>query len=120
MLGYKHTEEAIKKMRLRLVDKSNYPMYGKTHNEDTKKSISKPGHLNPMFNKKHRIESKYKISAALSKTPLGLYDSKNNIKSFKNQVEIAAEYGLFKGTIGRYLKSGKLFLGKYYIRKLGN
>jgi NUMOD3 motif len=26
-----------------------------------KKAISKPGNLNPMFNKKHRIESKKKI-----------------------------------------------------------
>jgi hypothetical protein len=66
-------------------------MYGKKYTADAKKAISKPGNLNPMFNKKHRIDSKQKISAALSKTPLGLYDLNNNlIKSFKNQVEIAA------------------------------
>jgi len=121
MLGYKHTRKAIKKMTLRLADKSKHPMYGKKHKAETKKAISKPGNLNPMFNKKHNIESKQKISAALSKTPLGLYDLNNNlIKSFKNQVEIAIEYSVFKGTVGRYLKSGKIFLGKYYIRKLDN
>ena len=103
-------------MKLRLADKSKHPMFGKKHTDEAKRAISKPGKLNPMFNKKHKIDSKYKISDALSKTPLGLYDLNNNlIKSFKNQVELANEYGLFKGTIGRYLKSGKIFLGKYYI-----
>jgi len=29
MLGYKHTAEAIAKMKLRLFDKNNHPMYGK-------------------------------------------------------------------------------------------
>jgi group I intron endonuclease len=67
MLGYKHTEEAIKKMKLRLADKSKHPMYGKKHTAGAKKAISKPGNLNPMYNKKHRIDSKQKISAALSK-----------------------------------------------------
>jgi len=118
MLGYKHTADAIAKMKLRLADKSNHPIYGKNHTFEAIKLISKPGLLNPMFNKKHKIESRQKISIALSKTPLGLYDIENNLeKSFKNQVELAAEFSIFKGTIGRYIKSGKLFLGKYYIRK---
>jgi NUMOD3 motif len=30
MLGYKHTAEAIEKMKARFVDKTNHPMYGKT------------------------------------------------------------------------------------------
>lgn len=121
MLGYKHTADAIAKMKLRLSDKSNHPMYRKKHTIEALKFISKPGELNPMFNKKHKNFSKKKISIALSKTPLGLYDIENNlINSFKNQVELAAEFSMFKGTIGRYIKSGKLFLGKYYIRKLNN
>ena len=119
MLGYKHTADAIAKMKTRLSDKSNHPMYGKNHSLESLKAISKPGKLNPMFNKKHKIESKEKISIALSKTPLGLYDIENKLlRSFNNQVELAAEFNIFKGTIGRYLKSGRLFLGKYYIRKL--
>jgi len=32
MLGYKHTLDAINKMKLRLKDKTKHPMYGKTHN----------------------------------------------------------------------------------------
>jgi hypothetical protein len=31
LLGYKHTIEAISKMKLRYIDKSNHPMFGKTH-----------------------------------------------------------------------------------------
>jgi group I intron endonuclease len=120
-LGYKHTAESIQKMKTRLADKTKHPMYGKKHTLDSLKAISKPGKLNPMFNKKHTSETKQKISDILSKTSIGLYDTKNNLlKTFKSQVELASEYNLFKGTIGRYLKSGKLFLGKFFIRKINN
>ena len=120
-LGYKHTAEAIQKMKKRLADKTKHPMYGKKHTLDSLKAISKPGELNPMFNTKHTIEAKKKISDALSKNRIGLYDINNNLlKTFKNQVELASEYGVFKGTIGRYLRSGKLFLGQFLIRKINN
>jgi len=119
MLGYKHTAEAIEKMKKRLVDKINHPMYGKTHTLESIKAISKPGELNPMFNKKHSSETKKKISLSLSKTPLGLYNIDNKlIKIFVNQVELAAKLGVFKSTISRYIKSGKLFQKIYYIRKI--
>ena len=57
MLGYKHTLEAINKMKLRLKDKKNHPMYGKTHDLFALNKISKPGSKNPMFNRKHIIDS---------------------------------------------------------------
>lgn len=60
MLGYKHTADAIAKMKLRLSDKSNHPMYRKKHTIEALKFISKPGELNPMFNKKHKNLSKQK------------------------------------------------------------
>jgi group I intron endonuclease len=120
-LGYKHTAEAIQKMKKRLADKTKHPMYGKKHTLDSLKAISKPGKLNPIFNKKHTSEAKKQISDALSKRPIGLYDTNNNLlKTFKNQVELASEYNLFKGTIGRYLKTGKLFLGQFFIREINN
>ena len=120
-LGYKHTEEAIQKMKKRLADKTKHPMYGKKHTLEALKAISKPGDLNPMFNKKHSNEAKTKISDALSKNPIGLYDTNNNLlKTFKNQVELASEYNLYKGTIGRYIKSEKFILGKFFIRKINN
>jgi group I intron endonuclease len=119
MLGYKHTVEAIAKMKLRLADKTNNPMYGKKHTLNTLQAISKPGELNPMFNKEHNIETRKKMSISHSKTPLGLYDIENYlVKIFINQVELATEFCVFKTTIGRYIKSGKLFQGKYFIRKL--
>ena len=57
----------------------------------------------------------------MSKNPLGLYDLENNlVKTFRNQVELAAEFGVNKTTISRKVKSGKIFYKKYYIRKLNN
>ena len=40
MLGHKHTKQAIEKMKLRFANKSNHPMFGKKHNENTKKWMS--------------------------------------------------------------------------------
>ena len=66
-------------------------------------------------------ETKEKMSKAKSKSPLGLYDLENNLlKTFINQVELAAEFGVNKTTISRKVISGKVFNGKYYIRKLEN
>lgn len=42
MLGYKHTDEAIQKMIERYKDKTNHPMFGKSHSEEVLKLISKP------------------------------------------------------------------------------
>jgi len=117
MLGYKHTKEAIKKMKLRFTDKTNHPMFGKSHSKLSLSKISKPGALNPMFNKKHTIKTKQKISLRLSKIPLDLFNTDNLlIKTFLNQIELAEYLNLSKRTIGRYLKSGNILLKKYYIR----
>ena len=118
-LGYKHTIEAIEKMKKRFLIKANHPMYGKKHDEFALAKISKPGEFNPMFGKKHTNVTKQKMSLAKSKINLGLYDIDNNlIKTFINQVELAKFLNLHKSTIGRYLKSGKLLLNKYLIRKI--
>ena len=50
-LGYKHTKQAIEKIKLRFANKSNHPMYGKIHSESFLSLISKPGNLNPMYGK---------------------------------------------------------------------
>jgi hypothetical protein len=49
-------------MKLRFKDKNNHPMFGKTHNAFALSKIRKPGALNPMFNKKHSIDTKEKMS----------------------------------------------------------
>ena len=108
--------DAIKKMKARFKDKSNHPMFGKTHTNFALSKISRPGNLNPMFGKNHSFISKLKISFAKSKINLGLYDTNNNlINSFTNQVELAKYLNVHKATISRYFKSGKILLDKYYI-----
>ena len=89
-LGYKHTTEAIKKMKLRFKDKTKHPMFGQKHSAFALSKISKPGSLNPMFNKRHTIATRLKISNAKIKSPIGLYDMEDNlIKLFNNQVHQA-------------------------------
>lgn len=118
-LGYKHTTEAIAKMKLWFQNKTNHPMYGKNHSIEAKLRISKPGSLNPIFGKLHTEESKQKISLRLSKSPIGLYNLDGDlIKQYANQVELAREYNLNKTTISRYLISSRVFQGKYVIRKI--
>ncbi len=87
--GYKHTDEAKLKMLKRFENKSNHPMYGKTHSDDIRKLISKPGKLNPMFGKHHSEVAKKSISDKISKHPkgVGIYDLNDIlILRFKNNV----------------------------------
>ena len=119
MLGYKHTKQAIEKMKLRFANKSNHPMFGKKHSESVLSLISKPGKLNPMFGKTHNENTKKWMSIKKSIRPLGLYDDNNNlIEKYSNQVELAIKLNVHKTTISRYIKSGKLFKGKFYITEI--
>jgi group I intron endonuclease len=119
MLGYKHTKQAIEKMKSRFVNKINHPMFGKTHNKITLSLISKPCKLNPMFGKIHSENTKNLMSIKRSIKPLGLYDENYNIiGKYSNQIELANKFSVHKTTIFRYIKSGKLFKGKFYIRKI--
>ena len=106
-------------MKKRFINKANHPMFGKKHDKFALAKISKPGILNPMYGKKHTLETKQKMSLAKSKFYLGLFDIDNNlIKTFINQLELAKYLNLSKMTISRYLKSGKLLLNKFFIRKI--
>lgn len=116
--GYKHTEEAKAKMRRRFSDKTKHPMFGKKHSAETLKLISKPGSKNPMFGLKHTPETIEKIKKARSKYTVELLDSNNVfLKSFINNVELANFLNINKSTVGRYIKSKKLFKNQYYFRK---
>lgn len=106
-------------MKLRYKDKTNHPMFGKNHDSFALSKISKPGKLNPMFGKNHFTKTKLKMSISKSKVFVGLYDINNNlIKTFFNQVELSKFLKLNKSTIGRYLKSKKLILNKYFIKTI--
>lgn len=122
MLGYKHTAEAKKmKMKKRLSNNFNHSMYNKKHTIQALRALSKSGKLNPIYNKIHSIEIRHKMSISHSKIPLGLYNKENNlIKTYINQIELATEFNVFKTTISRYIKSGKIFKNNYFIWKLNN
>ena len=121
MLGYKHTKQAIEKMKSRFVNKINHPMFGKTNDKVTLSLISKPGKLNPMFGKTHSDYTKNLMSIKKSLRPLGLYDENYNlIEKFSNGVQLANKFNVNKTTISRYIKSGKLFKGKFFIKKINN
>jgi group I intron endonuclease len=118
-LGYKHTEEAKLKMSQRLADKTNHPMFGKTHSKEALALISKPGELNPMYGKKHSEETKLKMRQKKNKyiNGVGIYDLEGNlIEKFNNNVDLAAYLGISKVTAGKYLNSGKIY-NKIYLFK---
>lgn len=74
MLGYKHTKQAIEKMKSRFVNKVNHPIFGKTHNKITLSLISKPGKLKPMLGKTHSENTKNLMSIKKSIRSFVLYD----------------------------------------------
>lgn len=111
--GYKHTLKAKTKMVARLKDKENHPFYLQKHSEKAKKLISKPAELNPMYGKTHNTETKNKMSLRKSSYPNGVkvYDSTGLfLGQFKSNVEIAKALGINKSTVARQLKKGKLNL----------
>ena len=119
MLGYKHTDAALLKMVERFKIKTNHPMYGKAHTEEAKRLISKPGEKNPMYGKTHSDATKALLSTRRIKYPLGigLYDLNCNlIKKFNLNVELARYLDISKPTVGKYIKTGKLFKALYYIK----
>lgn len=119
MLGYKHTEEARKKMVEFFKDKNNHPMFGKNHTKEALALISKPGELNPVSRKRHCEETKTRISKKMSKhsSGVGLYDlDENLILKFNNNVELAKHLNISRVTVGKYLNKGLIYDGKYRFK----
>jgi group I intron endonuclease len=70
-----------------------------------------------MFLKKHKDSTKKLISMKKSKNIVELYDIDFNLLiSFNNNGELANYLSIHKTTVGRYIKSGKLFKGEYYFK----
>lgn len=121
MLGYKHTEEAILKMKEYYKNKNNHPMFGKTHTKETINLISKPDELNPMYGKNHNEETKNKISKSMSKYPkgVGIYDLNSNlISKFNNNSDIAKYLGISKVTVGKYLNKNLVYKNLYFFKAI--
>jgi group I intron endonuclease len=69
-----------------------------------------------MFGRKHKTET-LKLMSDKRSISVSLYDNNNNyILTFRNNVSLSKFINCHKGTVGRYLKSGKLFKKTYYIR----
>ena len=84
-------------MKKRFVNKANHPMFGKHHTAKTRSLISK----------------------MRSKRPIGLFDLNNILlHEYPNQVVLAKFLRVNKTTISRYIKSGRVFQSKYFIKEL--
>ena len=47
---------------------------------------------------------------------LGLYNKIYNIiEKYSNQVELANKFSVYKITVSKYIKSGKLFKGNFFV-----
>jgi group I intron endonuclease len=117
--GYKHTDVAKQKMVKRLENKTNHPFWGKHHDAKAKSLISKPGLLNPMFGKTHSEETKNLMRSKKVKYPngVGIYDLDNNlIKRFDYASDLAIDLNVSKVTVSKYINSGLVFQGKYYLK----
>jgi len=125
-LGYTHTAET----RLQLsVAKSgaNNPFYGQTHSEETLAKIS-----DALTGRSHSEETRAKMSDAktgvnhpmygtVSPTALSVsvYNLDNVLlKTFSSQVAAAEWLGVSNTTVSKYIRSRKVFRGKYLISSL--
>lgn len=111
------------KLKERLANNIKTPtkgFLGQTHTVESRKKISRPKSRNPMFGKKHSKETLDKLSLKKS-TPTYLYnENKEYFLTFKNNTQLSKFLNCFKGTVGRYIKSGKLYkaeVGNFYISK---
>lgn len=89
--------------------------------EETKLKISKPGKKNPMFGKSHNENTKAMMSEKKNKYPLGvgIFDLGGNlISKFKNNVELAKHLGISKQTVGKYLNSKLVYQNTYYFKPI--
>jgi hypothetical protein len=92
---------------------------GPKHSPETLLLMSKPGALNPMWGKKHTAKTKALMAARGSKFIVSMYDKDDTfMQSFNNNVELANLMGCHRGTVGKYIKSGQLFRGLYYFKKV--
>ena len=125
-LGYKHTSCAAATRRAGLPRCAGL--------EETKLKISKPGKKNPMFGKSHNENTKAMMSEKKNKYPLGvgIFNLGGNliqphrgwirpcgrISKFKNNVELAKHLGISKQTVGKYLNSKLVYQNTYYFKPI--
>lgn len=122
MIGYKHTEEALQKMRERMSG-DKHPMFGKGHTDEAKAKISvaTSGERNPMFGKGHTDITKAIIKEKKSLGMVEVIDKyTKSIQIFSDASEAAKALNVHKTTVGIKIKSGKLILNKYIVRRISD
>lgn len=110
-IGYKHTEES--KILMSELAKL------RSHTVETKSKIKNAlsGSKNPFFGKKHTEESILKIIQNKS-TVIFLYNEyKELIYIFDSVAELSRLVNANQSTINRFIKTGDLFRGSWYITK---
>lgn len=112
-LGYKHTEET-KKLLSELAT-------ARKHSINTKSLISKAfiGKNNPFYKKSHSINTKLRMIKANRTHPVFIYNSYKELLIILPSVKTFAK--LIKSnhsTIVKFIKSGELFRGEWYISNI--
>ena len=106
-LGYKHTEESLKKMSIVKKDVylgENNPFYGKTHSDEIR------------LLQKERALARFKSPNAKS---VILTDSNHKvIQEFKSMTALALYLKADRARLAEFRISGELFRGLYYIKPL--
>ena len=98
----------------------NNPFFGKTHSEESKKAMSLAhlGEKHPFFGKTHSEETILKLSL-LNSLPVEVMDLKTNITINYTSIKKTAEsFHCSESTVRSYIKSNKLYKGRYQIRKI--
>ncbi len=128
ILGYKHTEETLAKLRAR------------RHSEETRKKMSdakiglQAGENNPFFGKNHSDETKQKMSEARKgclraegsgrpSQKVEVFDLTTDIKTTYDSISDAARaLGVRKSGISMYLNrnTDNPFKGRYILKKINN
>lgn len=122
-LGYKHTLDAIAKMKARFVNPANHPMFGKSHTPYSRALISAAvtGVNNPMFGKTQSVETRALISNALANhVNLCTRNGAVLLEFAGGDTALAFYLGINKTTVGRYRAKDKLYGGMYYFRRPSN
>jgi group I intron endonuclease len=122
ILGYKHTKEAIAKIRISQKGKNN-SFFGKTHSEEYKEILSirmskqNSGEKHPKYGKPIAENHKLAISQAISK-PIYLYDvhTLSLIVKYTKQRDLVKDFKIAPKTIIKYRDSGMIYKEKYIIR----
>jgi hypothetical protein len=93
-LGYVHTEASLAKLRSRVRSEST---------------------LEKMKNRTQTEQTRIKISEAVGISVKVTDVTKQDVTTYTSKKEAGIFLGVSDSTVGRYIKSGKLLLGKYLI-----